>query len=414
MCSTPIKQGLAFACTLILAASPLRANCSIERYADLSSLAGLEGVIQFDDLEFQSRLEAYRDNKRLNRIDRNVPPVSVKLSSSLEGSGSESSHFSELRTNYDINFIAQLKKRQLSKKSDGVLTIREAATLNERRLFFLEKMLLISFSKKQLEIYEGRLQNYFSLKKFLQIKITQGEYLSQELSKVNLDILELNNRILAVRTRFEVVKNELGVEIGWDVVEEAAADLEWTPEFSPLICDQVSTETLLADANVRIARIRKNVNLIEDTFSLNVYGAHTLERWEDDNPTYGVAMEIDLFAPKSRGKSKRQGRVDIDQAMRDLHLGTSRVVKLLREQESVEELISSSIKAIDAEISSRRRQLRELSARGELGQSIFQERNSVELELSSLQEVRLQRVYDLYNGWIQFLKAKGLGEAPGE
>ncbi len=94
--------------------------------------------------------------------------------------------------------------------------------------------------------------------------------------------------------------------------------------------------------------------------------------------------------------------------MRDLHLASYRLDKLYHEQEKVEALIAANLEAVDTEIEERHRILEELSVRAALGQTVFDQKNNTLLELSGMQEVRIQRVFDLYTGWLQFMSVRGL------
>ena len=81
---------------------------------------------------------------------------------------------------------------------------------------------------------------------------------------------------------------------------------------------------------------------------------------------------------------------------------------LYREQQKVEALIVANLEAVDTEIEERNRILGELSVRAALGQTVFDQKSTTLLELSGMQEVRMQRVFDLYTGWLQFISVRGL------
>jgi hypothetical protein len=163
----------------------------------------------------------------------------------------------------------------------------------------------------------------------------------------------------------------------------------------------------LAQDNVKYFRVQKNIDRVSGTVSSSFFASQDLYD-SNSEPTVGVTLNITLLSPKTRGTTIRATSEKLDQSMRDLHLASYRLEKLYREQQKVEALIVANLEAVDTEIEERNRILGELSVRAALGQTVFDQKSTTLLELSGMQEVRMQRVFDLYTGWLQFISVRGL------
>jgi hypothetical protein len=260
------------------------------------------------------------------------------------------------------------------------------------------------YSNELYKMYEKRLEILIEREAYLKEKQQQGLSVTAEVSRAKLEIISLENKILAVKSRQEILVLEFE-NVNLSVLKNLK--ISWSPAIRALSCADRSYEITLAQDNVKYFRVQKNIDRVSGTVSSSFFASQDLYD-SNSEPTVGVTLNITLLSPKTRGTTIRATSEKLDQSMRDLHLASYRLEKLYREQQKVEALIVANLEAVDTEIEERNRILGELSVRAALGQTVFDQKSTTLLELSGMQEVRMQRVFDLYTGWLQFISVRGL------
>lgn len=381
-----------------------QASCKLDRYPDLGELRMLKPEIAKSVEEFELQRQGIERKRRNERIDRNTPPIDLGITGSLDQLSGQDYQSAEARLSYDLNVPLQILNRKRSFLLDKNYAARLANIGLEEDIFYLQKALTWVFSREQKKLYRERLRILEEQKVFYEEKKRQGASVISEISKINLEIVSLKNKILAVSSREEMLAFEFS-DGNWDILSKTR--LDWSPQLQSLNCDLNSYEKMLAQDNIEYYRNQKKVDWLGNTTSISAYASQDLID-QKQRPSFGINLEIKLLSTKQRGRAVRAAEADVDQAMRDLTVAEIRLRKLYKEQENVEALIFENIAAIRLEILERRRLLEELSVRAALGQTVFEEKSTTQLEMSSLEEVRLQRVYDLYAGWLQFMQVRGL------
>lgn len=381
-----------------------QASCKLDRYPDLGELRMLKPEIAKSVEEFELQRQGIERKRRNERIDRNTPPIDLGITGSLDQLSGQDYQSAEARLSYDLNVPLQILNRKRSFLLDKNYAARLANIGLEEDIFYLQKALTWVFSREQKKLYRERLRILEEQKVFYEEKKRQGASVISEISKINLEIVSLKNKILAVSSREEMLAFEFS-DGNWNILSKTK--LDWSPQLQSLNCELNSYEKMLAQDNIEYYRNQKKVDWLGNTISISAYASQDLID-RQQSPSFGINLEIKLLSTKQRGRAVRAAEADVDQAMRDLTVAEIRLRKLYKEQENVEALIFENIVAIRLEIWERRRLLEELSVRAALGQTVFEEKSATQLEMSSLEEVRLQRVYDLYAGWLQFMQVRGL------
>lgn len=381
-----------------------QASCKLDRYPDLGELRMLKPEIAKSVEEFELQRQGIERKRRNERIDRNTPPIDLGITGSLDQLSGQDYQSAEARLSYDLNVPLQILNRKRSFLLDKNYAARLANIGLEEDIFYLQKALTWVFSREQKKLYRERLRILEEQKVFYEEKKRQGASVISEISKINLEIVSLKNKILAVSSREEMLAFEFS-DGNWNILSKTR--LDWSPQLQSLNCELNSYEKMLAQDNIEYYRNQKKVDWLGNTISISAYASQDLID-RQQSPSFGINLEIKLLSTKQRGRAVRAAEADVDQAMRDLTVAEIRLRKLYKEQENVEALIFENIAAIRLEIWERRRLLEELSVRAALGQTVFEEKSATQLEMSSLEEVRLQRVYDLYAGWLQFMQVRGL------
>ena len=381
-----------------------QANCTLGRFEDLAKLRQLKDVFAPELEEFKLKKDEFFQKGRDEKKKRNTPPIDLSVSGAVDVFNEETVEVGALRFTYDINVPAQLLRRKKSKALEKSYNNRVSNVDLEEDIYFLEKILATVFSDQQKSIYEKRLKLLEDKLAYYLEKKRQGDAVVAEISKTKLEIITLKNKILAVNSRLKMVTVDFP-KMNYKLLNNEI--IKWDPFFREFKCEMTSFEKSVARDNIEFYRNQKKLDFLENTTSLSIYGSSDLKDLQK-SPTYGVGLTLRILSPKQRGEAILASQAGLDQAFRDLKLAEIRLRKLYLEQRSVEELIMANLKAVDAEISERQRLLDELQVRASLGQTTFEEKISVELEQSNLIEVRMQRVYDLYLGWLQFINVRGL------
>ena len=389
---------------IIFFAQTAYASCTISRFNDLKLLSDIRSDFSDISLEFKMQREAVEQKQRNEKWDRNTPPLELNLALSGSQVGGQVTTGAEVRLSYDINFPLQFMNRARSMLLDENYNKRLGNILLEERLNFLNKALSWKYANLQRSMYVERVSILSEREAYLTEKERQGASVSDELSKLKLEVISLKNKIMAVEARAEILLLEFE-NVNLKLLEDI--DLSWSGTAPDHLCSMTSYEMTLAQDNIKYYSLQKKIDVVGNSVSANLFASQDLQDFESD-PTLGVTMNFTVISPKKRGNALRSTQEELDQAKRDLYLAGSRLKKLITEQNKVEELISANISAIDQEIVNRELMLEELSVRAALGQTIFDQKSSLLLELSNLNEARSQRVFDLYSGWLQFIKVKGI------
>jgi len=355
-------------------------------------------------LEYRLQQQAVQQKRDYERVERNTPPVELDLTLSASDNSGDLSSSSEARLSYDINFPLQFMNRKRSLLLDENYGKRLENIALEERLNFLRKTLSWKYSQLQSSLYKSRLDILLERESYLTEKDRQGASVTSDLSKIKLEIISLKNKILAVESRAEILLLDFQ-NVNLDLLKNV--HLSWRAGDRPHTCKSRSYEMVLAQDNIKYYSLQKKIDYVGNSLSSNLFATQSLDDVSQD-PTVGLTLRLTLVSPKTRGVAVRSTQEELDQAHRDLHLAAVRLDKLYKEQDKVEELIGANLVAIDQEISDRERILEELSVRAALGQTIFDQKSSVMIELSNLEEVRAQRIFDLYTGWLQFMTVRGL------
>lgn len=393
---------------LLLLVVPLgqaaQASCRIDRFNDLGVLSDIREEFSDFSLEYKLQQQAVQQKRDYERVERNTPPVELDLTLSASDSSGDLSSSSEARLSYDINFPLQFMNRKRSLLLDENYGKRLENIELEERLNFLRKALSWKYSQLQSRLYKSRLDILLERESYLTEKDRQGASVTSDLSKIKLELISLKNKILAVESRAEILLLDFQ-NVNLEILSNAR--LSWLSGDRPHTCETRSYEMVLAQDNIKYYTLQKKIDYVGNSLASNLFATQSLDDVTQD-PTVGLTLRLTLISPKTRGVAVRGTQEELDQAHRDLHLAAVRLDKLYKEQNKVEELIGANLLAIEQEISDRERILEELSVRAALGQTIFDQKSSVMIELSNLEEVRAQRIFDLYTGWLQFMTVRGL------
>ena len=390
----------------ILSAPPVWSNCETTRFADLALLDNVREEFSDYSLEYRLQKAAVEQKKANERRERNMPPIELSVLLSGTQDSGQFSEAAEARFTYDINLASKFLNRKRSFLLEENYDKRLKNIDLEERIEYLKKTLSWLYSNELSKMYEKRLKILVQKEAYLKEKQQQGLSVAAEVSRAKLEIISLKNKILAVKSRQEILVLEFE-NVNLSVLKNLR--ISWSPVIRALSCAQRSYEITVAQDNVKYFSVQKNIDRVNETVSSSFFASQDLNDPKSE-PTFGVTLNIILLSPKRRGTTVRATSEKLDQSMRDLHLASYRLDKLYREQEKVEALIVANLEAVDTEIEERNRILEELSVRAALGQTVFDQKSTTLLELSGMQEVRIQRIFDLYTGWLQFISVRGLAD----
>ena len=388
----------------LFSALPVWSNCKTTRFADLALLDNVREKFSDYSLEYKLQKDAVEQKKANEIRERNTPPIELSVLLSGTQVAGRFTESAEARFTYDINFASKFLTRKRSFLLEENYDKRIQNIDFEERIEYLKKTLLWLYSNELSKMYEKRLEILLQREAYLEEKQRQGLSVAAEVSRAKLEIISLENKILAVNFRQEILTLEFE-NVNLSVLKNVK--ILWSPVIRAPSCAKRSYEITVAQDNVKYFNVQKNIDRVSETISSSFFASQDLNE-SKIGPTVGLTLNITLLSPKTRGTTVRATSEKLDQSMRDLHLASYRLDKLYHEQEKVEALIAANLEAVDTEIEERHRILEELSVRAALGQTVFDQKNNTLLELSGMQEVRIQRVFDLYTGWLQFMSVRGL------
>ena len=380
------------------------ANCEFTRFPDLAKLMALKEKIPAEFQEYNLQRKGIERKRIDERKERNSPPINIELYGSADNIAGNSFESAEVRLSYDINIPLQLLNRKRSKLLDLNYSRRLSNIDLEENAFFLQKALSWHYARKQKNLYSSRYEVLQKQLKYFEEKKKQGASVISDISRNKLELISLKNKILAVQSRIEMASFELPF---FDNPLFQKVELDWLPSQERLNCPLISYEKNLARDNVEFYKTQKKIDWLQNTMSISAYASKNIFN-KSEGPSIGLGLNFNILSTKERGRAVRSSDASIDESFRDLQIAEIRLRKLFKEQASVEALIFENIHAINSEIIERKRILRELQTRASLGQTIFEEQSSALLELSNLQEVKIQRIFDLYMGWVQFIQVRGI------
>ena len=400
-----VSKYIMFACFgFVIMASPVWSSCEVERFADLALLNDVREEFSDYSLEYRLQKDAVTQKRVNERRDRSTLPIELNVILSGSRVDEQFNETAEGRLTYDVNFPLQFLNRKRSFLLDNNYEKRLKNINLEEHVEYLKKTLSWVYSNELSKLYAERLEILVQRQTYLTEKQRQGLSVVAEVSRAKLEIISLKNKILAVESRKEILIFEFE-NVNTTVLEDL--DFSWAPAIAPLSCLELSYEILLARDNIEYYDVQKRVDQVGKTLTSNFFVSQDLTNSKSD-PTFGINLNLTLISPKVRGNVVRGTLEKLDQSKRDLHLAAFRLDKLYREQKKVETLITANLEAVDTEIVERNRILEELAIRKALGQTVFDQKSTTLLEVSTLKEVRKQRVFDLYTGWLQFISVRGL------
>ncbi|MDC1480913.1 hypothetical protein N8146_01055 [Ascidiaceihabitans sp.] len=400
-----VNKYIVFACfSFFMMGQPVWSSCEVERFADLALLNEVREEFSDYSLEYSLQKDAVMQKRVNERRERSTLPIELNVILSGSKVDEKFNETAEARLTYDVNFPLQLLNRKKSFLLDKNYEKRLKNINLEEHIEYLKKTLSWVYSNELSKLYAERLEILVQRQTYLTEKQRQGLSVVAEVSRAKLEIISLKNKILAVESRKEILIFEFE-NVNTTVLEDL--DFSWAPAIEPLSCLKLSYEILLAQDNIAYYNVQKRVDQVGKTLSSNLFVSKDLTNSTSD-PTFGINLNLTLIAPKVRGAVVRGTLEKLDQSKRDLRLAAFRLDKLYREQKKVETLITANLEAVDTEIVERNRILEELAIRKALGQTVFDQKSTTLLEVSNLKEVRKQRVFDLYTGWLQFVSVRGL------
>lgn len=391
----------------LLIVTEAHASCEFNRFPDLAKLMALKAEIPAEFKEYDLQRKGIERKRIDERKDRNSPPVNIDLYGSTDNIAGNSFESAEVRFSYDLNIPLQLLNRKLSKLLDLNYSRRLYNIDLEENAFFLQKALSWHYARAQKNLYSTRYEVLQKQLKYFEEKKKQGASVISDISRNKLELISLKNKILAVQSRIEMASFELSF---FDNSLFQKGELDWSPSQERLNCPLISYEKNLAKDNIEFYKTQKKIEWLQNTISISAYASKNILN-KSEGPSIGLSLNFNVLSMKERGRAVRSSDANVDQSFRDLQIAEIRLRKLLKEQESVEALIFENINAINSEIIERKRILKELKTRASLGQTVFEEKSSALLELSNLREVKIQRVFDLYTGWIQFMQVRGIEDS---
>jgi hypothetical protein len=388
----------------ILLCRPVYADCTIDRYQDVASLHDLRGVLNPKMPEFDLERDSTIEERNIAQRNNKDFPISLSLDGSVDHNGETSTNNAELQLSYDLNFPLQSATKKRFEVYQKIYNLRLSNITLREDLYFLQQVLDWKYGQAQLKLIQRRLDILTQKVGFLEESDRRGGSVLSDLSSVRLEIVMQNSKILAIESRMNLAAISLEIQ---RIEALAINNLTWNPLYGSVECPLRSFEILLAQEDVHVAQIEKEISILENTVSASLRASQDLLD-PDESPRLGLNFQLNIFSPQQRGRAVRRAATNYDQALRNLRLAHYRAEGLVREQTALEQLMFESIASIDGEIEARQNLLRELAIRAELGQTIFEQKNRTLLDLVELDEVRLQSVYDFYTGWFQFLEARGI------
>lgn len=388
----------------ILLCRPVSAECIIDRYQDIASMHDLRAILNAKMPEFDLERSSIIEERNIVQRNMNDLPISLSLDGSVSRDGGSSSNNAALQLSYDLNFPLQSANKKLLEVYKKIYNLRLSNITLREDLYFLQQVLDWKYGQAQLKLIQRRLDILTQKVAFLEESDRRGASVVSDLSSVRLEIVLQENKILAIESRMYLAIIPLEIQ-SIEALEKI--NLTWNPLHEPFTCALRSFDILLAQEDVNVSQIEKEISILENTVSASLRASQDLLN-PDESPRLGLNFQLKIIAPQQRGRALRRAATNYDQALRDVYLGHYRAEGLMREQTALEQLMFESIESIDGEIEARETLLRELVIRENLGQTIFEEKNRTLFDLVELDEVRLQSIYDFYTGWLQFLEARGI------
>ena len=192
----------------LFSALPVWSNCKTTRFADLALLDNVREKFSDYSLEYKLQKDAVEQKKANEIRERNTPPIELSVLLSGTQVAGRFTESAEARFTYDINFASKFLNRKRSFLLEENYDKRIQNIDFEERIEYLKKTLLWLYSNELSKMYEKRLEILLQREAYLEEKQRQGLSVAAEVSRAKLEIISLENKILAVKFRQEILTLE--------------------------------------------------------------------------------------------------------------------------------------------------------------------------------------------------------------
>jgi hypothetical protein len=294
----------------------------------------------------------------------------------------------------------QITEQKILIKEHEILELNnsEYADLARSILSILSANLYLSIFLERDEILKDQI-NYYSKR----IKMGSGEF--QEKLEYEQDLIELRNKKMSaeIKKQTEILMSEISArEIN---LFKSRLNIATPP--SKFVCPERPAILNKIDQQKRLVELQ--IIQQQNVFSPGLLGS-VGSVWDEDGNN-NIAGKLVLNIPIYQGNKKNLQVAKLKQEL--LKLENTQLVmfdqlnKAAQERSQIDRILMSSLISIDAQIFSKKDNLKQLALKKQLGGSVYQEEIQIKKEITLLQEARVGLVVDIFSGWLNFMSARG-------
>lgn len=386
-------------------------SCDQRRLPSLAALSTATKDIHLTEFEIKTEeieIEIFRINEEMKQI-----PLSI----SVTGKSSHTSEISNkfwskdygevvgVNTSYDVNAWKQKLRASAQSAQLQIYEAQLQANKNDEYKSKISTLIDIVESKELSKILSSQ-QDVFArkLEYFTQLQIG-GETKQLEISETKIRLREISDKSTANRIKLNQKLSYVGLSKDNIASDQILSLFELPPYDNSCLFDPSELKKLAAE--IRLLDIEADYLNFINRFDLSVSVSLKQRRTHlghNNEASISLNGKFPLYDGGKNStdrlistKSKTLKTKNLKRAKQDLYL-------LLEQRSSSEAVFIASIVSLDEQITEIKRNLVELNARQQMGQSVFLEVSDKNLEKLKLQEAQLRLKCDFLQDWITFLR----------
>ena len=257
-----------------------------------------------------------------------------------------------------------------------------------------------------IEIYKERTDLIDQSLAYAAIKQENGATSSFEIASLNTQLVEINNKLNAARQKQETTLLDFAKKDGF--FSDLSLTLRLKSSSEIFDCGDNSLE--LRKYKLLNEKAKVETTLVKlamlPTLSSAIITSTNLDGTDD--ATIGLNLDIPIYSGGVKRTALEKSYNALKDSQDDILLSEQNDDKVTAERQAIDALLLASIQILRSRVQDKEIELTSFKEREVLGQSIFEELNSIRSEINTLSEALVNSTQDLYLGWLDYLKYKGI------
>ena len=384
-------------------------ECGLANYPDLEEIDSFLIDNPIKILQFETKKN--KNNRDFNLIKQEEKETRTTLNAKMavarqfyETTSTDKDIELNLSTNLSFWDTPARKKllrvrEDISDLSKEELKVAYRHEILTKTVSYLSLNLLIDIYKERTDLIDQSLA-------YAAIKQENGATSSFEIASLNTQLVEITNKLNAARQKQETTLLDFAKKDGF------FSDLSLTLRLkgSNEIFDCGNNSLELRKYKLLNEKAKVETTLVKlamlPTLSSAIITSTNLDGTDD--ATIGLNLDIPIYSGGVKRTALEKSYNALKDSQDDILLSEQNDDKVTAERQAIDALLLASIQILRSRVQDKEIELTSFKEREILGQSIFEELNSIRSEINTLSEALVNSTQDLYLGWLDYLKYKGI------